>query len=51
MKVYMDMETQYVTYKHKWYVDAINNLSSPYSNYILFDDEDITPFLPPWYLG
>jgi glycosidase len=38
MKVYMDMETQYVTSKHKWYKDAVNNLSSPYSNYILFDD-------------
>lgn len=38
MKVYMDMETQYVTSKHQWYKDAINNLSSTYSNYLLFDD-------------
>ncbi len=38
MKVYMDMETQYVTSKHKWYKDAVGNLSSPYSNYLLFDD-------------
>jgi glycosidase len=38
MKVYMDMETQYVTYKHVWYTQSINNLSSPYSNYLLFDD-------------
>lgn len=38
MKVYMDMETQYVTYKHKWFAESINNLSSPYSNYLLFDD-------------
>ena len=38
MKIYMDMETQYVTYKHKWFQSAIGNLSSPYKDYILFDD-------------
>lgn len=38
MKVYMDMETQYVTDKHLWWKDAVGNLQSPYSDYILFDD-------------
>jgi glycosidase len=38
MKIYMDMETQYVSYKHKWFKSAIGNLSSPYNDYILFDD-------------
>lgn len=33
MKIYMDMETQYVTYQHKWFTESIN-----YSNYLLFDD-------------
>lgn len=42
MKVYMDMETQYVTYKHKWYTESINNLSSSYSQYLLFDDAEHT---------
>ena len=38
MKIYLDMETQYVTAKHRWWKDAVGNLNSPYSNYILFDD-------------
>lgn len=38
MKVYMDMETQYVTEKHLWWKDAVGNLNSIYSDYILFDD-------------
>jgi glycosidase len=38
MKVYMDMETQYVTEDHRWYMSALNNLQSFYSDYILFKD-------------
>lgn len=38
MKIYMDMETQYVTEKHLWWRDAVGNLQSPYSDYLLFDD-------------
>ncbi|MEY5002141.1 MAG: hypothetical protein RLZZ211_2177 [Bacteroidota bacterium] len=38
MKVYLDMETQYVTSKHLWWQDAVGNLNSPYADYILFDD-------------
>ena len=39
MKIYLDMETQYVSEKHLWWKDAVGNLRSPYSNYILFEDE------------
>ncbi|MBS1681243.1 MAG: alpha-amylase [Bacteroidetes bacterium] len=39
MKIYLDMETQYVTDKHAWWKSAVGNLKSPYSNYILFQDE------------
>ena len=38
MKIYIDMETQYVSEKHIWWKDAVGNLNSPYSDYILFDD-------------
>lgn len=38
MKIYMDMETQYVTEDHLWYKDSYGNLSSPYSDYITYDD-------------
>ncbi|WP_295675059.1 alpha-amylase family glycosyl hydrolase [uncultured Mucilaginibacter sp.] len=38
MKFYMDMETQYVTEDHTWWKDGINNLKSPFSDYILYDD-------------
>ncbi|MEI7587511.1 alpha-amylase family glycosyl hydrolase [Runella sp.] len=38
MKIYMDMETQYVTEKHLWWRDAVGNLQSVYSDYILFED-------------
>src|ERR1700712_2139053 len=39
MKFYMDMETQYVTEDHLWWKDGVNNLNSPYSDYILYDDK------------
>ncbi len=39
MKIYLDMETQYITDKHLWWKDAVGNLKSSYSNYILFQDE------------
>ncbi len=38
MKIYLDMETQYVAAKHRWWKDAVGNLNSPFSDYILFDD-------------
>jgi len=39
MKFYMDMETQYVTEDHIWWKDGINNLKSPFSDYVLYDDK------------
>jgi alpha-amylase len=39
MRFYMDMETQYVTEDHIWWKDGINNLNSPYSDYILYEDK------------
>jgi glycosidase len=38
MKIYMDMETQYVTQDHLWYKDSFKNPSSKYSDYILYED-------------
>jgi len=40
MKIYMDMETQYVTEDHIWYKDSYGNPSSSYSDYILYDDAE-----------
>jgi alpha-amylase len=39
MKIYMDMETQYVTEDHPWYKESLNNPSSKFSEYILYDDK------------
>ncbi|MDB5088146.1 MAG: Alpha-amylase precursor [Mucilaginibacter sp.] len=39
MKFYMDMETQYVTNDHIWWKDGLNNLNSPYSDFIIYDDK------------
>ena len=39
MKIYMDMETQYVTEDHPWYKSAVGDTASPYRDYILFEDE------------
>ncbi|HET6255331.1 MAG TPA: alpha-amylase family glycosyl hydrolase [Puia sp.] len=38
MKLYIDMETQYVTDRHPWWRSAVGNLQSPEKNYLLFDD-------------
>ena len=38
MKIYLDMETQYVTEDQLWWKDSYNNLQSKYSDYILWDD-------------
>jgi glycosidase len=34
------MESQYVTSKHVWWKDAVGNLKSEYSDYLLFDDAE-----------
>lgn len=38
MKIYMDMETQYVTEDQLWWKDSYNNPKSKYSDYILYND-------------
>jgi len=38
MKLYLDMETQYVTEDHIWWKDGVGNPKSKYSDYILYDD-------------
>jgi len=38
MKLYLDMETQYVTEDQTWWKDAYGKPTSKYSDYILWDD-------------
>jgi len=38
MKLYLDMETQYVTEDQLWWKEAFGNPTSKYSDYILWDD-------------
>jgi glycosidase len=40
MKIYMDMEIHYITEDHLWYKDSYANPSSPYSEYILYNDKE-----------
>jgi alpha-amylase len=42
MKLYMDMETQYVTEDQLWWKDSYNNPASKYSDYILYNDKGNT---------
>jgi alpha-amylase len=36
MKLYLDEEFQYVAYDHPWFRSALNNPSSPYSDFLIF---------------
>ncbi|MFZ2907275.1 MAG: alpha-amylase family glycosyl hydrolase [Cyclobacteriaceae bacterium] len=38
MKIYQDVEMQYVTHEHPWYADSFNNPTSKYSKYVYYDD-------------
>lgn len=38
MKIYQDVEMQYVTHEHTWYTSSLGNPSSPFSQYIYYDD-------------
>lgn len=38
MKIYQDVEMQYVTHEHPWYANSINNPQSPFSDYVFYDD-------------
>ncbi len=42
MKIYLDMEIQYVTKKQKWYKDSYKNPQSPYSDYLIYNGPDNT---------
>ncbi|PZR28443.1 MAG: alpha-amylase [Citrobacter freundii] len=49
MKIYQDVEMQYVTGKHKWFLDSYKNPSSPYSKYLLYNDtRNESPY---WFFG
>jgi alpha-amylase len=37
MKIYMDMEVQYITEDHLWYKDSYKNPSSKYSDYLIYN--------------
>jgi alpha-amylase len=37
MKIYMDMEVQYITEDHLWYKDSYKNPSSPYTDYLIYN--------------
>jgi alpha-amylase len=39
MKIYLDMETQYIASDHIWYRDSHNNPKSKYSDYIIYADK------------
>jgi glycosidase len=36
MKLYLDEEFQYIAYDHPWFKSALNNPSSPYSDFLIF---------------
>ncbi|MBX2966634.1 MAG: alpha-glucosidase C-terminal domain-containing protein [Cyclobacteriaceae bacterium] len=38
MKIYQDVEMQYVTHEHPWYIDSFDNPKSPFSDYLYYDD-------------
>jgi len=40
MKVYLDMESQYVTEDHLWWKDSFGNPKSKYSGYIIYNDKE-----------
>ena len=40
MKLYIDMEIQYITEDHEWYKDSFGKPSSKYSDHILYYDTD-----------
>ena len=45
MKIYQDVEMQYVTQDHVWYKESINNPASKYSKYVYYlDSLNKTPF-------
>jgi len=49
MKIYQDVEMQYVTGEHQWFTDSYKNPSSPFSNYLLYNDRKNEQ--PYWFFG
>lgn len=49
MKIYQDVEMQYVTGKHKWFTSSYKNPSSPFSKYIYYEDAQNQQ--PYWFFG
>jgi alpha-amylase len=39
LKIYLDMEAQYVLENHLWWKEGVGNLNSPYRDFILYEDE------------
>ncbi|HLT71637.1 MAG TPA: alpha-amylase family glycosyl hydrolase [Cyclobacteriaceae bacterium] len=45
MKIYQDVEMQYVTHEHIWYTESFGKPSSPYDNYVYYyDDQNLKPY-------
>lgn len=45
LKIYQDVEMQYVTHEHPWYKDSYGNPQSPYSKYVYYNDSlNLKPF-------
>lgn len=42
MKLYLDMEVQYVAEDHKWFKDSFENPSSPFSDHIIYNGPNNT---------
>lgn len=42
MKIFIDMETQYISSYHIWFANSIDNPASPYGNYIWYYGPDNT---------
>ena len=40
MKIYMDLEFQYITEDHIWFKDSYQNRKSKYNNYVSYKDSD-----------
>ncbi|MBN8879979.1 MAG: alpha-glucosidase C-terminal domain-containing protein [Sphingobacteriales bacterium] len=49
MKIYQDVEMQYVTGKHHWFTDSYKNPASPFSKYIYYEDAQNQQ--PYWFYG
>ena len=49
MKIFIDQEIHYVTGRHKWLIRSRNNPSSPFADYVLFQDEQNRIPLPGFF--